>query len=66
MGQGAAGWRSAALSLLALAWLTLATSEQTRTAEIKVPSSNATKSLLEDLGPMFERARGRRSSLRTS
>src|SRR5262245_23287800 len=63
MGRPAAGWRSAALWLLALTWLTLATSSQTRAAEIKVLSSNATKSLLEDVGPMFERASGHKVTL---
>lgn len=61
MGRPAAGWRNAGRWLFALSLLVAA--DQARAAEIKVLSSNATKSLLEELGPMFERASGHKVTL---
>jgi len=58
-----AGWRIAGLWPFTIAVLTLTATEPARAAEIRVLSSNATKTLLEEFGPMFERASGHRVTL---
>src|SRR5215216_3975647 len=58
MGRAAARWRIAGLWLFAIALLMLTATDPAQSAEIKVLSSNSTKTLMEELGPMFERASG--------
>ena len=61
MGRAAAAARVGACWLIAAVTLAIAT--QTHAAEIKVLSSNATKTLLEDIAPMFEKASGHKVTL---
>src|SRR6186713_2796454 len=61
MGGAAAGTRTAGRWIFAAALLALAT--PTQAAEIKVLSSNATRTLLEDIAPMFEKASGHKVTL---
>ena len=61
MGRAAAGTRIAGRWLVAAALLALTAPAQA--AEIKVLSSNATRTLLEDIAPMFEKASGHKVTL---
>ena len=61
MGRAAAKAGIAGRWLFAVALLAMAS--PMHAAEIKVLSSNATKTLLEDIGPMFERASGHKVTL---
>jgi len=61
MGRAAAGTRIAGRWLVAAALLVLTAPAQA--AEIKVLSSNATRTLLEDIAPMFEKASGHKVTL---
>ena len=61
MGSAAARARIAGRWLFAVALLAMAS--PMHAAEIKVLSSNATKTLLEDIGPMFEKASGHKVTL---
>ena len=61
MGRAAAQTRIASRWLFAVALLALAS--PMHAAEIKVLSSNATKTLLEDIAPMFEKASGHKVTL---
>ena len=63
MGRAAAGWRIATFWLVSIALLTPAIIDPVQAAEIKVLSSNATKTLLEEFGPMFEKASGHKVTL---
>jgi molybdate transport system substrate-binding protein len=63
MSRAAAGWRIAGIWLFAIALLTTTTTNPIDAAEIKVLSSNATKTLLEEFGPMFEKASGHKVTL---
>jgi molybdate transport system substrate-binding protein len=59
MGRAAATARGASCWLVAMVSLMA----QAQAAEIKVLSSNATKTLLEDIAPMFEKASGHKVAL---
>jgi molybdate transport system substrate-binding protein len=61
MGTATAAARTAGCWAIAAALLALMT--QAHAAEIKVLSSNATKTLLEDIAPMFEKASGHKVTL---
>jgi molybdate transport system substrate-binding protein len=61
MGRAAAATRIGACWLIAVVALAITT--QAHAAEIKVLSSNATKTLLEDIAPMFEKASGHKVTL---